>query len=58
MIVIYLYQQHTGLKLTEIAPHFTVNHYSTISQTIRRLLKEKKINPDIQKIINRLNQVH
>lgn len=55
-IAMYLCKRHTNSTLTEIAEHFNVTHYSTISQTIRRLLNDKNSKFKVDKIINVLSQ--
>ena len=55
-IAMHLCQHHTGATLTEIAQQFNVAHYSTVSQTIKRLLHSKKDDVIIQRAINVLSQ--
>jgi len=51
-----LYQEAGGANLTEIAAVFNVGHYSTVSQTIRRLNALMVDDRDVMREFNILSQ--
>ncbi len=55
-IAMYLCHRQTGSTLAQIAQYFNVTHYSTVSQTVRRLLKDNEGNLKFEKILNVLCQ--
>ncbi len=55
-VALYLCQALTGTTLVEMAAHFNVAHYSTVSKTIQRLKKEWQTDRAIANAINGLSQ--